>query len=100
MFDTLRDNAIEDAGFAAPKARRLGHEHRSVAIAALIASTALAICTIVAATAVSVGIARAGVADGMIDNDGSVFTIALLLALIFIGIGGFTVLPPGGRPRH
>jgi hypothetical protein len=95
----MRDN-IEDTGFTAPAGRSLGHERRTVALAALIASAALAISTIVAATVVSVGIARANVADGVIDNEGSLFAVALLLGLIFIGIGGFAILPPRDRHRH
>jgi hypothetical protein len=95
----MRDN-IKDTGFTAPASRSLGHERRTVAIAALIASAALAISTIVAATVVSVGIARANVADGVIDNEGGLFAVALLLGLIFIGIGGFAILPPRDRHRH
>ena len=99
MCSNMR-NKIEDAGFSAPSGRRLGHERRTFALAALIATAALAISTIVAATVVSVGIARASVADGVLDNEGSLFSAALLLGLIFIGIGGFTIRPPGGRPRY
>jgi Mg2+/citrate symporter len=95
----MYDN-IESAGFTAPAGRALGQERRTVALAALIASAALAISTIVAATVVSVGIARANVGDGVVDNEGSLFAIALLLGLVFIGIGGFTLRPPGGRSRH
>ena len=99
MCNNMRNN-IEDAGFTAPAGRRLGHERRTVALAALIASAALAISTIVAATVVSVGIARASVVDGVLNNEGSLFAAALLLGLIFIGIGGFTIRPPGGRPHY
>ncbi len=91
---------IEDTGFTAPAGRSLGHERRTVALAALIASAALAISTIVTATVVSVGIARANVADGVIDNEGGLFAVALLLGLVFIGIGGFAILPPRDRHRH
>ena len=46
--------------------------------------------------------ARAAAADGVIDNEGGLFAVALLLGLIFIGIGGFSLLPPRDhrRPRH
>jgi len=109
MFDALHDaqnqiqddGAIEAAGFAAPAEHALGRERRTVALAALIATTALAVSTIVAATVVSVGIARAGVADGVVGNEGSVFAVALVLGLMFIGIGGFSLLPQNRRPhRH
>jgi hypothetical protein len=96
----MRNNNIEGTGFTAPAGHVLGDERRTVALAALIASAALAISTIVAATVVSVGIARANVADGVIDNEGGLFAVALLLGLIFIGIGGFAIRPPGGRQRH
>jgi hypothetical protein len=90
---------IETAGFAAPAGRALGNERRAVALAHLAAILALGIGTIVAATVVSAGIARANVVDGVIGNEGSLFTIALLLGLIFIGVGGFTLMPHG-RQRH
>jgi hypothetical protein len=96
----MRRTPVEQTGFSAPDNRALGQERRSVALAALIASAALAIGTVVAATVVSVGIARANVADGVIDNEGGLFAVALLLGLIFIGIGGFAILPPRGRHRH
>jgi hypothetical protein len=51
-----------------------------------------------AATAVSVGIARAGVADGVIGHEGSLFGIALLLGLVFLGIGSLS--GPIGRKRE
>jgi uncharacterized membrane protein YphA (DoxX/SURF4 family) len=76
----------------------IGRERRRVALAALIASAALAVSTIVAATVVSVGIARAGAVDGVIDNEGSLFAVALVLGLLFIGIGSFGL--SGRRPRR
>jgi len=91
---------LEGTGFTAPPEHTLGEERHAVALAALVASTALAVCTIVAATAVSVGIARANVADGVIDHEGSLFAVALLLGLIFIGIGSITMLPPWRRSKH
>jgi hypothetical protein len=101
IHDGLEDGALKGAGFAAPAEHALGQERRTVALAALIATGALAVSTIVAATVVSVGIARAGVADGVVGNEGSVFAISLVLGLLFIGIGGFSLLPPGRRPhRH
>jgi hypothetical protein len=47
---------------------------------------------IVVATVVSVGIARADVIGNVIDNEGSLFAVALLLGLLFIGMGGLTIL--------
>ena len=93
----MHNDTYQDAGFTAPKGSGLGRERRRVALAALIASAALAISTLVAATVVTIGIAHASVVDGVIDNEGAVFAAALLLGLIFIGIGGITIRPPRRR---
>ena len=91
---------FEGTGFTAPAEHALGQERRAVALAALIASAALAISTIIAATVVSVGIARANVGDGVIDHEGSLFAVGLLLGLIFIGIGSINLLPRRRHHRH
>jgi hypothetical protein len=96
----MRDN-INSPGFTAPSGRSLGNEHRTVAFAELATIVALALSTIVAATAVSVGIARANVVGNVIDNEGSLFTVALLLGLIFIALGGLSVFTlPGHKPKR
>ena len=93
-------NGIDSPGFTAPNSRALGNERRTVALAELVAIVGLALSTIVAATVVSVGIARANVVGNVIDNEGSLFTVALLLGLIFIGMGGLTVFTlPGHKPK-
>jgi len=84
---------IDDAGFTAPAARTLGNERRTVAFAELIATLALALSTIVVGTVVSVGIARANAVAGAIDGKGSLFGIALLVGLILLCAGGFSVVP-------
>ena len=92
---------IEGTGFIPPSGHALGNERRSFAIAALIATAALAFCTIVAATVVSIGIARANVIGNVVDNEGSLFGIALVLGLLFIGMSGLTILtPPGDKVKH
>jgi hypothetical protein len=88
---------IESPGFTPPADRILGTERRTVMLAELVATGALALSTIVAATAVSVGIARADVAGGIIGNEGSLFGIALLLGLLFIGMGGLSILTTPGH---
>jgi len=77
--------------------RPLGGESRTVVMTELVASVALALSTLIAATVVSVGIARADVASNVIDNESGVFAIALLLGLLFIGMGGLTIL---SLPHH
>jgi hypothetical protein len=72
-------------------------EQRSAAFPELLASAGLALATIVTAIVITAGVAHAGVADGVIGNEGSVFAIALVLGLAFIGVGGLTL--PGNRPK-
>jgi hypothetical protein len=57
-----------------------------------VATLGLALSVLVAATVVSIGVARADVATNVIDNEGGLFAIALLLGVLFIGMGGMTVL--------
>jgi hypothetical protein len=88
---------VGPTGFAPPAHGRLGSEHRTVALAELVTSLALAASTIIAATVVSIGIARADVASNVIDNEGGLFVVALVLGLLFIGMGGLTIL---SLPHH
>jgi hypothetical protein len=89
-----------DNGFTPPADHTLGTERRTVVFAELLAIVALLLSTIVAATVVSVGIARADVASNVIDNEGGLFAIALMLGLLFIGMGGLTAFTlPGERPH-
>jgi predicted membrane protein len=91
---------IENTGFTPPSGRALGRERHRIALAELLAIIGLALSTFVAATVVSVGIARANVVGNVIDNEGSVFTMALLLGLIFIAMGGLTAFTlPGQKPK-
>ncbi len=89
-------NPTDNTGFTACSGRALGDERRTLAFAELIATIGLALGTIVAATVVSVGIACANVAGNVIDHEGSLFAVALLLGLIFIGMGGLTVFNLSG----
>ena len=91
---------IELSGFQAPARHKLGRERRTVIFAELVAGVALAVCTVVVATVLSVGTARASVADGVIGHEGSLFGIALLLGLIFIGLGGLSALADGKRNKN
>lgn len=87
---------LENTGFTPPSG--LGHEGRKVA--ELVTIVGLALCTIVAATAVSVGIAHADVASDVVGHEGSVFGIALLLGLLFAAMGGLSVFTlPSHKPK-
>jgi formate/nitrite transporter FocA (FNT family) len=58
----------------------------------LITSVALALSTMVAATAVSIGIARAEVFSLRADGDSSSLAIGLMIGLLLFGMGGLTAL--------
>jgi hypothetical protein len=90
----------ESTGFKAPSGRAFGMERRTVAFAELVAIFGLALSTIVAATVVSVGIARADVTSDVVGNEGSLFGVALVLGLVFVAMGGLTVFTlPTHRPK-
>ena len=91
---------IKNSGFIGPSGRSLGRERRTTVLAELAAITGLTISTIIAATVVSVGMARASAVDGVIDHEGSLFAVALVIGVIFIGLGGLTGLKPTKRHQH
>jgi len=90
---------IQFAGFTSPAGRTLGTESRTAVFAELVATIGLALSVLVAATVVSIEVARADVATNVIDNESGLFAIALLLGLLYIGMGGLTALSLP-HPRH
>jgi hypothetical protein len=90
---------IQFAGFTSPAGRTLGTERLTTVFAELVATIGLALSVLVAATVVSIEVARADVAANVIDNESGLFAIALLLGLLFIGMGGLTALSLP-HPRH
>jgi hypothetical protein len=95
----------ENAGFIPPSTRPLGRERRSATVAELVATVALALSTLVAATAVTVGIARAGATGAVAPHEAGVFGTALVLGFLFIVMGGIAALRPpcagtADRPRR
>ena len=67
---------------------------RPVASVELITTVLLALSTVVAATAVSIGIARADAAG--IRADGDPLAIALLIGFLLLAMGGLTAFMAGG----
>ena len=61
----------------------------------LIATVALALLTLVAVTAVSIGIARADVFGARADADAAPLAIALFIGLLLSAMGGLTALMAG-----
>lgn len=92
---------IDITGFEHPTHHERSVERRTVAVTQLVATAGLALCTLVAATAVSIGIARADTISAIVDNDMGTFALALLLGTVFAGMGGLTALMfPGPRERR
>lgn len=90
---------FDDNGFS-PRSRKLGRERRTVTLAALIATIGLALATLIAATVVSVGIARAGSITDVIENETGLFVLALAVGILFIAMDGLTMLlRRGQKPR-
>ena len=65
---------------------------RPVAVVQLIATAALALSTLVAVTAVSIGIARADVLGAHADTGSATLAIAIFIGLLLSGMGGLTAL--------
>jgi hypothetical protein len=76
---------IERGHAAAPR-------HRPIAFVELITTAALALSTVVAVTAVSIGIARADTIGTIAKSDGAPFAIALFIGLLLSAMGGFTAM--------
>jgi len=91
---------LESTGFKPPASRGFDRKRRTLALAELVAIAGLALSTIVVATVVSVGIARANVAGDVVGHEGSVFGVALVLGLLFLAMGGLTVFSlPSHKPK-
>jgi hypothetical protein len=70
-----------------------------VAIVQLIATVALALSTLIVATAVSIGLARAGVAGDVTSPDATSLAAGGLVALWLVGTGGLVAARIGARRR-
>jgi glycerol uptake facilitator-like aquaporin len=70
---------------------------RSAVPVELIATVLLALSTLVAVTAVSIGIARADVLNARPDAEIAPFAIALFVGLLFAAMGGLTAMM--AKPR-
>ena len=75
-------------------------KHQPAASIELIATVALALLTLVAVTAVSIGIARADVFGARADADAAPFAIALFIGLLLSAMGGLTALMAGDGGRR
>ena len=87
------------AGFARPIDYRRPHCHRRAMVAQLIASAALVVSIAVAATAVSIGIARAD-AITPADHYGARIAAATIAGLTLTAMGGATAVVVHERSRR
>lgn len=86
---------FHDRTLEATEARR-----RPVALVELIATVGLALSTVVAVTAVSIGIARADAFGMQTESDPAPLAIALLIGLLLSAMGGLTaVMADGPKSR-
>jgi hypothetical protein len=67
---------------------RKRHEFADVAL--LVTTVTLVVSIVIAATVVSIGIARADTLVPIADSNGGRFALALLLGLVIAGTGGLT----------
>jgi hypothetical protein len=84
------------AGFASPIVQRRLTRRRILGVE-LIATLALTVSLIVAATAVSIGVARAQAFANFGRNDRAPFAVALLFGAIMVGMGGLTAIVTSDR---
>ena len=82
---------VQSRALAATESRK-----RPVAWVEWITTVSLALSTVVAATAVSIGIARADAFGMRSDGDTAPFAIALLIGLLLMAMGGLTAFMASG----
>jgi hypothetical protein len=90
MSEDMSHDLNDRAGFDHPSRRQRTAQQRTAL--ALIASVALALSTAVAATIVSIGMARAETLRTVADGDSGPFAVALFLGLVLAGMGGLTAI--------
>ena len=83
-------------GFASPVSERRLSRRRVLGVE-LIASVALAVCLIIAITAVSIGMARAQALATIDRHDHTPFVVALFFGALMVGMGGLTAIAAGER---
>lgn len=84
-------------GFASPATEKKSCKRRSTGIE-LFATVALAVSLVIAATAVSIGMARAQALGAVSHGDCTPLALALYLGLLMAGMGALTAIAAHGRP--
>jgi prepilin signal peptidase PulO-like enzyme (type II secretory pathway) len=84
------------AGFASPVSTKRITRCRILGVE-LFATLALVVCLIIAATAVSIGMARAQALATIDRHDHTPFAVALFFGAVMAGMGGLTAMVAGER---
>jgi len=84
------------AGFASPAIEKRFSKRRSAGVE-LVATIALAVSLAIAATAVSIGMARAQALGAVGDNNGAPLALAVCFGLAMAGMGGLTAIAARDR---
>jgi hypothetical protein len=84
------------AGFASPNAGRRGTRCRILGIE-LFATLALVVSLLVAATTVTIGVARAQSSANFGTNDHAQYAVALFFGAVMAGMGGLTAMVTSDR---
>ncbi len=81
---------------------RLRARHAFADIALLIITVALVVSLVIAATVVSIGMARADTLGTIAGSNGERFALAIVLAFVVVGLVGLTavVARDGARPQR
>jgi len=98
----MPNDLTDGVGFVSPSVRTSAAKRR-FARAELIATIALAVCLVVALTAVSIGMARADTLGIIAETDSGRLALAVMLGLVLVGMGGVTALmsrSPGKARRE
>jgi len=90
----VRELAVR-AGFTHPQKATRSMTQRAVALQ-LLATLVLTVSLVIAATVVSMGIARADTLGRIADNEAT-FAVALFFGLVMIGMGGLTAVMASER---
>jgi len=83
-------------GFASPVSETRLLRRRILGVE-MIAAVALAVCLIIAVTAVSIGMARAQTLATIDRHDHTPFAVALFFGALMVGMGGLTAIAAGER---
>lgn len=90
LHDALHDTWAGRVGFERPAARRPALRHRAMCWQ-LVATLTLALSTLLAATVLTLGYARADTLT-LVDGDNASLALAVFFGLVLVGMAGLTAI--------